>query len=61
MRSGNSERYVCYLSAVEWQTAKKGSAASFARMIAAKLDARRDAGEDPVKLVGLQDRVKAFV
>jgi hypothetical protein len=51
---------VCYLSAVEWQTAKKGSVASFARMIDAKLDARRAVGEDLATLVGLQDRMKAF-
>src|SRR5262249_28739827 len=28
-RSGNSERYVCYLSAGEWQAAKRGSSAGF--------------------------------
>src|SRR5262249_35223181 len=60
-RSGNSERYICYLSAAEWQTAKKGSPSSFARLIAAKLTARADAGEDLAKLIGLQDRLKGFL
>jgi len=30
-------------------------------MITVKLDARRKAGKDLAKLVGLQDRMKAFV
>jgi hypothetical protein len=59
-RSGNSERYVCYLSAAEWQTAKKGSPASFARLITAKLDARIATGENLERLVGLTDAVRAF-
>jgi len=60
-RSGNSERYICYLSAAEWQTAKKGSPSSFARLIAAKLTARADAGEDLAKLIGLRDHLKGFL
>src|SRR5262249_24648972 len=60
-RSGNSERYICYLSAAEWQTARKGSPSSFARLIAAKLTARADAGEDLAKLIGLQDRLKGYL
>jgi hypothetical protein len=59
-RLGNSERYVCYLSSGEWQTAKRGSSASFARLITAKLDTRRVAGETLDKIVGLRDQVKAF-
>jgi hypothetical protein len=60
-RSGNSERYVCYLSADEWGGAKRGSSSVFARLIDAKLDARREGGESLDKIAGLQDPVKAFV
>lgn len=60
-RSGNSERYVCYLSAAEWQAARKGSPAGFARLIGSRLEARRDAGEDLGKISGLQDRLKGFM
>jgi hypothetical protein len=59
-RSGNSERYVCYLSAAEWRAAKRGSSAGFARLIIAKLDARRDVGEMLDRIASLQDLVKAF-
>src|SRR5262249_33618581 len=59
-RSGNSERYVCYLSVAEWRMAEKGRPASFARLITAKLDTRGAAGESLDKLAGLQDGVRAF-
>jgi hypothetical protein len=59
-RSGTSERYVCYLAADEWRAAKWGSPARFARLILAKLDARRDAGETLDKISSLQDLVKEF-
>ena len=59
-RSGDNERYVCYLAAGEWRTAKKGRAASFAQLVTAKLDARLAAGETLDKLTGLQDAVQAF-
>jgi hypothetical protein len=59
-RTGKAEPYVCYLSAGEWQGAKRGSSASFGKLITAKLDARRDAGEALDKIASLQDSVRAF-
>jgi hypothetical protein len=59
-RTGKTEPYVCYLSADEWRAAKRGSSAGFARLIGAKLDARRAAGEALDKIASLQDLVKAF-
>ena len=59
-RSGDSERYVCYLSTDEWWAAKRGSSAGFARLIVVKLDARRDAGETLDKIASLYDLVSAF-
>jgi hypothetical protein len=59
-RSGSSERYVCYLSADEWRAAKRGSPAGFARLIVAKLDARREVGETLDKIASLYDLVSAF-
>jgi hypothetical protein len=53
-------RYVCYLSADEWRAAKRGSSAGFARLIVAKLNARRDAGETLDKITSLYGLVKAF-
>jgi hypothetical protein len=60
-RTGKAEPYMCYLSAAEWGTAKKGSSANFARLIVSKLDARRDAGETLDRIADLNDFLKAFV
>jgi hypothetical protein len=60
-RSGNSERYVCYLSADEWQATKRGSSAASAGLIGAKLEARRSAGETLEKIANLHDLVKEFL
>ena len=59
-RSGNAERYVCYLAAAEWKSAKKGSAASFAQLVTAKLDGRRAGGETLDKIASLQAAVRVF-
>jgi hypothetical protein len=59
-RSGNSERYVCYLAASEWRSVRRENAAGFASLIAGKLNARYAAGEDTSKLSGLCERVQAF-
>jgi hypothetical protein len=59
-RTGKTESYVCYLSAGEWQAAKRGSSVGFARLIGAKLGARCDAGETLDKIATLRDLVKAF-
>jgi hypothetical protein len=59
-RLGNSERYVCNLSAAEWGTAKKRSSASFTHLTTAKLNARRVGGETLNKIARLHDIVKAF-
>jgi hypothetical protein len=39
------ERYCCYLSADEWRDAKRKSLATFARLIAGKVDARHGSGD----------------
>jgi hypothetical protein len=41
------------LSAVEWRTAKEGSAAGFAQFVTAKIGARRAAGETLDKIDSL--------
>lgn len=56
------EPYLCYLSAKEWQEAKRGTLAAFAQLVAAKLTeraAKEDA--DSEKLNALLRRVQPFL
>jgi len=56
------EPYLCYLSAKEWQQAKRGSLANFAKIISIKLNERRAKEDaDSEKLEELLGRVKAFL
>jgi hypothetical protein len=60
-RNGRRESYVCYLSAAEWRTARKGSARSFAALITDRIEQRKARGEsDPLRIDGLLRRVQAF-
>jgi hypothetical protein len=55
------EPYCCYLSAKEWQAAKKGTIQIFARTITSKIEQRKASGEtDTSKLNDLLRRVRAF-
>jgi regulator of replication initiation timing len=55
------EPYLCYLSAKEWQQAKRGSLANFAQIVADKLTERAaKADADREKLGELLQRVKTF-
>jgi hypothetical protein len=55
------EPYLCYLSAKEWQKAKRESLANFAKIVADKLADRSTKEEsDGEKLDTLSRQVKAF-
>ena len=56
------EPYLCYLSAKEWELAKRGTLASFAQIIIDKLTARgAREGANSDKLNELSQRVKGFL
>jgi hypothetical protein len=56
------EPYLCYLSAKEWQQAKRGTLAGFARLMTDKLAERAaKEGANSEKLSELSNRVKAFL
>lgn len=55
------EPYLCYLSAKEWQQAKRGTLASFARIVTNKLTDRASKEDaDGEKLGDLFQRVSEF-
>lgn len=55
------EPYLCYLSAKEWQQAKRGSLANFAKLVADKLTERATKEDaDSAKLGELSRRVSLF-
>jgi hypothetical protein len=60
--SKRREPYLCYLSAKEWQRARRGSLANFAQLVANKLSERaRKEGADVAKFGGLSSKVRAFL
>lgn len=56
------EPYLCYLSAKEWQQARRGTLIGFARLVSTKLMERRGKEEsDTEKIDALAGRVGSFL
>lgn len=61
-QSKRREPYLCYLSAKEWQQAKRGSLSNFAQIVTDKLAEREDKEDADIEKIGeLSSRVRAFL